>query len=209
MSNKDADTPGLFAQVVEDWEAHGRDWTRPGFQAVAVHRFGNWRMGIQARPLRIPFSVMYKACFRAIRNFYGIELPYTARLGRRVVIEHQSDIVVHGMAAIGDDCVLRQGVTIGNRNLREPLAAPKLGARVSVGAGAKILGSVVIGSDAQIGANAVVLNDVPDGAMAVGVPARVAGARAAKQPASNGTRVLDEHPRAARAVEPGDDPISG
>jgi serine O-acetyltransferase len=182
VSDGDASTPGLLAQIVEDWEAHGRDWTRPGFQAVAVHRFGNWRMRIAPLPLRAPFSVAYRACYRAIRNFYGIELPYTVELGRRVVIEHQSDIVIHGHATIGDDCILRQGVTIGNRSVEDPLSAPKLGARVNVGAGAKILGAVVVGSDAQIGANAVVLTDVPEGGLAVGVPARVATGRGPKQP---------------------------
>src|SRR5947209_3775030 len=30
--------PGLFAQIAEDWVAHGRDWTRPGFRAVAKSR---------------------------------------------------------------------------------------------------------------------------------------------------------------------------
>jgi serine O-acetyltransferase len=173
----DGKMSGLLAQIVEDWNAHGRDWTRPGFQAVAVHRFGNWRMGIKTRPVRIPLSFMYKACYGAIRNFYGIELPYTARVGRRVIIEHQSDIVVHGYATIGDDCILRQGVTLGNRNTRDPLAAPRLGDRVSVGAGAKILGPVVVGSDAQIGANSVVLSDVPEGGVAVGIPARIATRR--------------------------------
>jgi serine O-acetyltransferase len=171
----------LLAQIVEDWNAHGRDWTRPGFQAVAVHRFGNWRMGIKQRPVRIPLSLTYKACYRAIRNFYGIELPYTARVGRRVVIEHQSDIVIHGYATIGDDCILRQGVTLGNRTTHDPLAAPQLGDRVSVGAGAKILGPVVVGSDAQIGANSVVLSDVPAGGLAVGVPARIAMRRGSGQ----------------------------
>ena len=163
----------LVAQIVEDWHAHDRDWTRPGFQALAVHRFGNWRMGIGPRSLRFPLSVLYRAMYRSVRNFYGIELPYTARVGRRVVIEHQSDIVIHGHTSIGDDCVLRQGVTIGNRYSSEPLSAPRLGDRVNVGAGAKILGAIVVGNDAQIGANAVVLADVPAGGLAVGVPARI------------------------------------
>lgn len=167
------ETPGLFAQILEDWNAHGRDWTRPGFQAVALHRFGNWRMRIGPRPLRVPFSALYRALYTGIRNFYGIELPYTARLGRRVVVEHQTGIVVHGHTSIGDDCIVRQGVTLGNRSMNEPFAAPKLGDRVSIGAGAKILGPVVIGNDAQVGANAVVLTDVPPAALAVGIPARV------------------------------------
>ena len=164
---------GLMRQLVEDWKAHDRDVTRPGFQAMAVYRFGNWRMGIGPKALRAPFSVLYRGLFRAVRNFYGIELPYSARVGRRVIIEHQSGIVIHGDAEIGDDCIIRQGVTIGNRRLNRPLDAPRLGNRVSVGAGAKLLGSIHVGDGAQIGANAVVFEDVPAGAVAVGVPARI------------------------------------
>jgi serine O-acetyltransferase len=173
LSN-DAPTPGLLAQIIEDWRTHGRDWTRPGFQAIAVHRFGNWRMRIPSKVIRAPFSVLYRALYRGVRNFYGIELPYTAEVGRRVVLEHQHGIVIHGHAQIGDDCIVRQGVTLGNRRLDEPLAAPRLGNRVNVGAGAKILGPVVIGDDARVGANAVVLSNVPAGALAAGIPARVA-----------------------------------
>ena len=170
---KQNDRLGLVAQVIEDWNAHGRDWTKPGFQAVAVHRFGNWRMRLSSKVVRAPFSVFYRTLYRGVRNIYGIELPYSSQLGRRVVIEHQGCIVIHGSAVIGDDCILRHGVTLGNRNLERPLDAPCLGTGVSVGAGAKILGAVSIGDGAQIGANAVVFTDGPAGAVAVGVPARV------------------------------------
>jgi len=165
--------PGLIALIAEDWNAHGRDWKRPGFQALVVHRFGNWRMGIKTGLIRKPFSAVYRTLFVGVRNFYGIELPYSARVGRRVIIEHQHGIVVHGNAVLGDDCILRQGVTVGNRSMMRPLEAPRLGARVSVGAGAKILGDVEVGDGAQVGANAVVLSDVPAGGIAVGIPARV------------------------------------
>jgi serine acetyltransferase len=164
---------GFLGQLAEDWRTHGRDWTRPGFQAVAIHRFGNWRMKIGPKVLRAPFSVLYRALYRGVRNFYGIELPYSAQVGRRVCFEHQSGIVIHGNSVIGDDCILRQNVTLGNRSLSDPLAAPRLGNRVNVGAGAKILGPVSIGDGAQIGANAVVHIDVPGGAVAVGIPARI------------------------------------
>jgi serine O-acetyltransferase len=164
---------GLFEQICEDWAAHGRDWTRPGFRAVAVHRFGNWRMRIGNKFVRAPFSVLYRMMFRHVRNHYGIELPYSAVVGRRVVIEHQGCIVIHGNSVIGDDSIIRQGVTLGNKTLTRPLDAPKLGERVNVGAGAKILGAVTIGDGASIGANAVVLTDVPEGAVAVGIPAKV------------------------------------
>jgi serine O-acetyltransferase len=74
---------------------------------------------------------------------------------------------------IGDESIIRQGVTLGNKTLDRPLDAPTLGKRVNVGAGAKILGAVSIGDGASIGANAVVLDDVPAGAVAVGIPAKV------------------------------------
>jgi serine O-acetyltransferase len=54
---------------------------------------------------------------------------------------------------------------------------PTLGDRVSVGAGAVILGAVTIGDDAVIGANAVVSRDIPAGVIAAGVPARVIKSR--------------------------------
>jgi serine acetyltransferase len=89
-----------------------------------------------------------------------------------VVIEHQGDIIVHGNAVLGDECIIRQGVTIGNRRMDRPQEAPNLGKGVNVGAGAKILGAVTIGDCANIGANAVVCNDVAANTTVVGIPAR-------------------------------------
>ncbi|HEY9611705.1 MAG TPA: serine O-acetyltransferase [Chroococcales cyanobacterium] len=182
-SVNESETPnlGLWQQIKEDWIAHGRDWTKPGFRAVAVYRFGVWRMKIKSLILRAPFSILYRALFRKIRNTYGIELPYSAQLGRRVVIEHQSCIVIHGDCVIGDDCIIRQGVTMGNRYLDRAFDAPKLGKRVNVGAGAKLFGNITIGDDASIGANAVVLTDVPVGATAVGIPAKIINSKKSEQ----------------------------
>jgi serine O-acetyltransferase len=167
----DAPAPGLFALIKEDWIAHGRDWTRPGFRSIAVYRFGVWRMSLRPKLLRAPVSILYRWMFRRCRNGYGIEIPYSARVGRRVIIEHQSGIVIHGNCEIGDDCIIRQGCTLGNKSLDRPHDAPRLGKRVNVGAGAKILGAVSVGDDAIVGANSVVLKDVPPGMIAVGLPA--------------------------------------
>lgn len=165
--------PRLWELVREDWEAHARDWARPGFHALLVHRFGAARMRIRSRALRAPLSVAYRVLYRAVCSVYGIELPYTVKVGRRVVLEHQHGIVVHGCAVIGDDCVLRHGVTLGIRTMDRLSDAPVLGRAVDVGAGAKILGRVHVGDGASIGANAVVLSDVPAGELAVGIPAKI------------------------------------
>ena len=176
------DAPSFANQLREDYEAHGRDWTRPGFQAVALHRFGRWRRGVEPRALRAPLTVVYRTLHVLCRNVYGIELPDSAQLGRRVIIEHQGGIVVHGDAHIGDDCILRQGVTLGNRRLDTPFDAPHLEAGVNVGAGAAVLGGVRVGAGANIGANAVVLDDVPAGATVVPQKVRVIERRSSDTP---------------------------
>lgn len=102
----------------------------------------------------------------------GTELPCEAIIGRRFVIEHIGGIVVSGDAVFGDDCVMRNGVTVGLRN-RGVRGSPQIGNRVDIGAGAKLLGPIVIGDDVAIGANAVVISDVPSNSIAVGIPARV------------------------------------
>lgn len=161
----------------EDLARHDGDWTLPGFRALAVHRFGVWHRTVKNIYLRKVLSRIWLMLYRYVRNHYGIELPYTAVVGRRVRLEHQGAITIHGFARIGDDCVLRQGVTLGNRSVEQPFLAPVLGSRVDVGAGAVIVGDVVVGDGARVGANAVVLTDVPPGATAVGVPARIVSAR--------------------------------
>ena len=172
------DVVELFATIKEDLAAHGNDWSRAGFQALVVYRLGAWRMRIRPRWIRAPLSLLWRVMFETVRNVYGIELPYSARIGRRVVFEHQHGIVVHGDTVIGDECIIRQGVTLGIRRLDRLGDAPVLGRGVNVGAGAKILGKLTIGDHAEIGANAVVLDDVPPGAIAVGVPARITRHRA-------------------------------
>lgn len=166
-------SPGLWALIREDWEVNGRDWTRPGFRALAVYRFGVWRMGVRWRMLRIPLSVMYRWLYRYVRNHYSIELLYTVKVGRRLLIGHQGAIVFHDSTVVGDDCIIRQGVTLGASSHMRAWEAPTLGNGVHVGAGAMILGNIKIGDHARIGANAVVVEDVPPGALAMAEPARI------------------------------------
>jgi serine O-acetyltransferase len=117
-------------------------------------------------------SLLYKVLRFVSEMLLGVELPCEAVIGRRLVIEHVGGIVISGDARFGDDCVIRNGVTVGLRN-RGISGSPFIGNRVDIGAGAKLLGAIHIGDDCAIGANAVVLCDVPPQSIAVGVPARV------------------------------------
>jgi len=162
----------VFDNIREDWQTYGRDWLRQGMWVMVVYRFGNWRYGIKTRALRLPFSFAYKLLKVLSEILTGIELPCEVKLGRRFKIEHFGGIVVSGDAVFGDDCIIRNGVTVGLRHTGER-GAPVIGDRVDIGAGAKILGAIRIGDDVAIGANAVVIADVPSNSIAVGVPAKV------------------------------------
>jgi serine O-acetyltransferase len=162
----------VFDNIREDWRAHDCQLARHGFWVLVVYRFGRWRYKIQWRPLRMPFSLLYKLMRFVSEMLLGVELPSEVVIGRRFVIEHIGGIVISGDARFGDDCVIRNGVTVGLRN-RGVAGSPHIGDRVDIGAGAKLLGAIRIGDDCAIGANAVVLCDVPARSIAVGVPARI------------------------------------
>jgi serine O-acetyltransferase len=171
----------MFRNLQEHWRDHGRDFTRRGFWALVVYRFGRWRYGIRPRALRAPFSLLYRLLKLAAEMLCGVELPCEAVIGRHFVIEHCGCIVVSGDAVFGDHCVIRHGVTVGLRRTGQR-GSPVIGDRCDIGAGAKLLGDIRIGNDVVIGANAVVLADVPDGCLAVGVPALIKRRRGAATP---------------------------
>jgi serine O-acetyltransferase len=162
----------LFDNIREDWLTYGRDWSRQGLWVMVVYRFGRWRYSIRRRWMRLPFSFLYKLLKPVSEILTGIELPCETVIGRRFRIDHFGGVIISGDAVFGDDCVLRNGVTIGLRHAGVR-GAPVVGNRVDIGAGAKILGPIRIGDDVAIGANAVVLKDVPANCIAVGVPARI------------------------------------
>jgi serine O-acetyltransferase len=118
-------------------------------------------------------AAIYYPLFFFVRNVYGIELPWGCRIGRRVIFGHQHGIVVSHFVSIDDDCLIRQGVTIGAADDEQANKVPRLGKRVEIGAGAVVIGDITVGDDVTIGANAVVINDVPPNSLAVGVPARI------------------------------------
>jgi serine O-acetyltransferase len=128
-------------------------------------------------------------CYRAKAHCLARRIPVLPRLlhhlaivigqvsiGDPVVVQPgvyvpHGQVVVDGIVEIGPGAVLMPFVTIGLRH--GDVSGPRIGARATIGTGAKVLGPVHVGDSAQIGANAVVLSDVPAHATAVGVPARV------------------------------------
>lgn len=172
---RDRNPPGMSLIQLwrEDLRTHEGDLFAQGFWAIALHRFGNWRMGVRPRVLRLPLSLAYRALYKVVEWTCGISLAYTVRLGRRVRIWHHGGMIL-GARSIGDDVHIRQNTTFGvarrgdHRSLK-----PVIEDRVDIGCGAAILGAITVGHDSRVGANSVVLKDVPAHSLVVGVPARV------------------------------------
>jgi len=135
-----------------------------GFQAMVAYRMGSTlrRWGVPLLPA---------ICRRLSIAFCGIDILPQAEIGGGCYIPHGVGLVVGGATVIGEDCTLLQGVTLGEARFDND-DCPTLGDRVTLGAGAKILGGVSVGDDSFIGAGAVVVEDVPPQHVAMGVPAR-------------------------------------
>jgi len=162
----------MFANLKEDLKTYKGDWSSQGFWVMVVYRFGCWRYTIKSALFRKPFSLLYKTLYKFIQVITGIELPCEVTVGKNFRIDHFGGIIISGFASFGDNCVIRDGVTVGLRRVDDPVA-PQIGNNVDIGTGAKVLGGITIGDNVVIGANAVVLEDVPSNSIAVGVPARI------------------------------------
>ncbi len=137
-----------------------------GFHAVFWYRVSHW-------------FYLHKCFFLArlisqtARLFTGIEIHPGATIGKGLMIDHGSGVVIGETTIIGDDCTLYQGVTLGGTGKDTGKRHPTLGNNVLVGSGAKVLGPFVVGDNSKIASNAVVLSEIPPNSTAVGVPARI------------------------------------
>lgn len=138
----------------------------PGFHAIVCHRFIHllWKMKIPLVP---------RFLSHLVRFFTGIEIHPGADIGGGLFIDHGMGVVIGETTAIGRDCLIYQGVTLGGTGKEKGKRHPTLGNNVVVGAGAKVLGAITIGDYGKIGANAVVLKSVPDYSIVVGVPGKI------------------------------------
>lgn len=138
----------------------------PGVKAIRMHRRAHFYY---------KHGLMFLARFvsqRAVRKT-GIEIHPGATIGRRLVIDHGTGIVIGETTEIGDDVLIYQGVTLGGTGKDTGKRHPTIGNNVMISAGAKVLGPFKIGDNSRVAAGAVVLEEVPPNSTVVGVPARV------------------------------------
>ena len=150
-----------------------RAFIEPEFRIVFAYRVYRHLFSNGHKILSYLIYVRTKAVTRC-------DIAREAEIGAGFKIAHPFDVVIGPDARLGDDVIVFNGVTIGNRLSKDFWTGmPVIGNAVLIGTGSKILGPVKIGDGARIGANAVVLCDVPQGATAVGNPARIIDPRQA------------------------------
>ena len=135
----------------------------PGVHAIWGHRVSSWLWNRGAK-------VAARTVNEITRIFTGVDIHPGASLGARLFIDHATGVVIGETAEVGDDVTIYHGVTLGGSGKDTGKRHPTIGDRVTIGAGAKILGAIKIGDDSRIGANAVVVKEVPSSAVVVGVP---------------------------------------
>ncbi|MCD8024050.1 MAG: serine O-acetyltransferase [Candidatus Gastranaerophilales bacterium] len=138
----------------------------PGFHALLAYRIAN-----KLYKLKVPFIPGLISAFA--RFFTGIEIHPAALIGEKFFIDHGMGVVIGETTIIGDNVLIYQGVTLGGTGKEAGKRHPTIGDRVTIGAGAKVLGNITIGSDSNIGAGSVVIDDVPEHSTVVGVPGHI------------------------------------
>lgn len=140
--------------------------TSPGLHAVWNYRIANLLWKAKLRTLSRMFGNIARICT-------GIEIHPGATIGRRLVIDHGTGVVIGETAIIGDDVLIYHGVTLGGV-LNAPVKRhPTIGNRVILGANSIVLGNITIGDDCKIGAGAIVVKDLPAGKVAVAPTATI------------------------------------
>ena len=155
-----------------------------GFHALQTYRFAHelWKAG------RTDFALYMQSQSSRI---FGVDIHPAAEIGRGIMIDHATGIVIGETAKVGDDASILHGVTLGGSGKEADDRHPKIGRGVMIGAGAKILGTIKVGDCARVAAGSVVLKDVPDEMTVAGVPARVVGQAGCPEPARSMHQLLE------------------
>lgn len=107
--------------------------------------------------------------WRQIFNKYNCQISPTASIGDNVCFPHPIGIVIGDGAVIGDDCIIYQNVTLGQKNGKYPILQNKC----VLYPNAVVIGDVTLLEGTIVGAGAVVTkgNEVGHDVLA-GVPAK-------------------------------------
>jgi len=147
-----------------------------GFHALQAHRAAHWLWGRGREALAGYLQ-------SRVSEVFAVDIHPAACMGKGILIDHGTGVVIGETAVVGDDVSMLHGVTLGGTGKQSGDRHPKVGNGVLIGAGATILGNIRIGNGSKVAAGSVVLHEVPPHATVAGVPASIVGRPATPEPA--------------------------
>ncbi|HTO40171.1 MAG TPA: serine O-acetyltransferase [Rhizomicrobium sp.] len=156
-----------------------------GFLAIQSYRVAHWLWHQKRYPLA-------RFVQSRVSELFDVDIHPAAILGRGIMIDHATGVVIGETAVVEDDVSMLHGVTLGGTGKEQGDRHPKIRRGVLISVGAKILGNIEVGEYSRVGAGSVVLKDVPPGCTAVGVPARLTGCAGAKNPSQEMNQLIEE-----------------
>lgn len=139
-----------------------------GFHALESWRLAHWLWRRERDSLALYLQSM-------ISSRFAVDIHPAATIGKGILIDHGTGIVIGETARLGDNVSLLHNVTLGGTGKETGDRHPKVDDGVMIGAGATILGNIQVGTCAHIAACSVVLKPVEPFAIISGVPGKMVG----------------------------------
>ncbi len=148
-----------------------------GFHALQSYRVAHWLWKNSREVMAYFFQ-------NRMSDLFGVDIHPATRIGRGIMIDHATGVVIGETAMVEDDVSIMQGVTLGGTGKESGDRHPKVRRGVLLSMGVKVLGNIEIGEYSRVGAGSVVLKSIPPHTTAVGVPARIVG-KASERPSQD------------------------
>jgi serine O-acetyltransferase len=156
-----------------------------GFQALEAYRIAHWLWTVKREGMALFFQ-------SRISELFDVDIHPAAKLGRGIMIDHATGVVIGETAVVEDDVSMLHGVTLGGTGKEEGDRHPKIRRGVLLSMGVKVLGNIEVGEYSRVGAGSLVLKSVPPHCTAVGVPARLVNCAGSERPSQEMNQFIDE-----------------
>jgi serine O-acetyltransferase len=156
-----------------------------GFHSLECYRIAHWLWRHDRKAMALFFQ-------SRISQLFAVDIHPAAKMGRGIMIDHATGVVIGETAVVEDDVSIMQDVTLGGTGKESGDRHPKIRRGVLISLGAKVLGNIEIGEYSRVGAGSVVLSAVPAGCTAVGVPAKLVNCKGSERPSHEMNHVIDD-----------------
>ncbi|MEO6915942.1 MAG: hypothetical protein ABI151_10085 [Chitinophagaceae bacterium] len=156
-----------FSFITQDWKINKNN--SKGRIVLVLFRMANFCSKKRGYfYLGLPYLIFYKFFVEWV---LAIEIPFRTTIGKNFSLFHGQALVIHENTVFGENCVVRQSTTIGNKQLKNGYSSsPVIGNFVDIGSNVCIIGDIVIKDNVMIGCGTVVTKSVSGNCIVVGNP---------------------------------------